>query len=152
MALSCGFRRSRALDLRRIQPCKYRLMPGRAILNAFDPTKAKIPRDVADPKPFDEPWQAELFALVVGLHEKGVFGWSDWAECLSAQLHKPDAALDGSDYYERWLLALESLLSRQGLAGSEELDTLQAAWRRAAHATLHGQPIRLENDPAIGGG
>lgn len=121
-------------------------------MNGPDRAAQPLPREMADPTPFDEPWQAEAFALVVGLHEKGLFSWSEWAETLSGHLHGSDTAPDGSDYYARWLRALETLLSRHGVAGPERFDQLQAAWQRAARATPHGQPIRLENDPAGGEG
>ena len=62
-------------------------------------------------------------------------------------MKKPDAASDGSDYYEHWLAALEKLLAAKGVAATSEVDTLAAAWERAAHATPHGKPILLENDP-----
>lgn len=96
---------------------------------------------------FSEPWQAEAFAMVVALHERGVFSWAEWAERLSAEVKRPGAAADGSDYYERWLEALERLLDEKGLAGHDEVDVVAAAWARAAHATPHGKPILLENDP-----
>jgi len=96
---------------------------------------------------FAEPWQAEAFAMVVALHERGLFDWAEWAERLSSEVKRPEAASDGSDYYERWLAALERLLAEKGLAGQDEVDAVAAAWERAAHATPHGQPILLENDP-----
>lgn len=96
---------------------------------------------------FAEPWQAEAFALTVALHERGVFSWSEWAERLSAEVHAPGAAQDGSDYYSRWLSALEKLLAAKGVASERDVDQLAAAWQRAAHATPHGKPILLENDP-----
>ncbi|TGT74539.1 nitrile hydratase accessory protein [bacterium M00.F.Ca.ET.159.01.1.1] len=97
---------------------------------------------------FAEPWQAEAFALTgVALHGKGLFSWSEWAEALSAEVKQPGAASDGHDYYEHWLAALETLLSRKGVAGKNDVDALAAAWERAAHATPHGKPILLENDP-----
>ncbi len=96
---------------------------------------------------FAEPWQAEAFAMVVALHERGVFSWGEWAERLSAEVKQHEAASDGSDYYERWLAALERLLAEKGLAGHDEVDAVTAAWERAAHATPHGKPILLENDP-----
>ncbi len=101
----------------------------------------------ADAPVFAEPWQAEAFAMVVALHERGLFSWSEWADALSAEVKSSDAAPDGSDYYERWLRALEKLLAAKGVAGVGEVDALAAAWERAAHATLHGKPILLENDP-----
>ena len=54
---------------------------------------------------------------------------------------------DGHDYYEHWLAALESLLASKGLAAKADVDTMAQAWERAAHATPHGKPILLENDP-----
>jgi nitrile hydratase accessory protein len=96
---------------------------------------------------FAEPWQAEAFAMTVALHDKGLFSWSEWADALAAEVKRPDAASDGHDYYEHWLAALESLLSAKGVAGRGDVDALAAAWERAAHATPHGKPILLENDP-----
>jgi nitrile hydratase accessory protein len=97
---------------------------------------------------FAEPWQAEAFALTVALHERGIFSWSEWAQALSAETGKPDAAADGGDYYAHWLAALEALLVAKGVTQASAVDALAAAWERAAHATPHGTPIRLENDPA----
>lgn len=96
---------------------------------------------------FAEPWQAQAFALTLALHERGLFSWSEWAEALSVEVKKPDAAPDGRDYYEHWLSALEKLLALKGAAAKPEVDAFADAWQRAAHATPHGQPILLENDP-----
>jgi nitrile hydratase accessory protein len=105
-----------------------------------------LPPGVDEPV-FAEPWQAEVFAMVVALHESGLFSWSEWAEILSAEVRRADAATDGRDYYEHWLAALEKLLAKKGVAASADVETLAAAWQRAAHATPHGKPILLENDP-----
>ena len=85
--------------------------------------------------------------MTVALHERGLFSLGEWAEALSAEVKRPDAAADGSDYYECWLRALEKLLAAKGAAATSEVDALAAAWERAAHATPHGKPILLENDP-----
>lgn len=95
---------------------------------------------------FAEPWQAEAFAMVIALHQKGLFTWNEWANALSGQLKRPGALDDASDYYQCWLLAL-SLITLKNIAGKDDIDKLTAAWQRAAHATPHGQPIKLENDP-----
>jgi len=55
---------------------------------------------------------------------------------------------DGHDYYEHWLAALEGLLASKGLAAKADVDAMAEAWERAAHATPHGKPILLENDPS----
>ncbi len=96
---------------------------------------------------FAAPWQAQAFALTVALHERGLFSWSEWAAALSAEVKAPGAAPDGSDYYDHWLRALEKLLAARGLAPPKDVDDIAAAWQRAAHATPHGRPILLENDP-----
>lgn len=96
---------------------------------------------------FAEPWQAEAFAMVLALHEKGLFSWSEWADTLSSELKKPGVAADGSDYYDCWLRALETLLAAKDVASPRDVGSLAAAWQRAAHATPHGKPILLENDP-----
>lgn len=96
---------------------------------------------------FAEPWQAEAFAMTLALHERGLFSWNEWAQTLSAEVKKPGAAPDGSDYYDHWLRALENLLAGKGVATASEVESLAAAWERAAHATPHGKPILLQNDP-----
>lgn len=107
---------------------------------------AGLPAGVDAPV-FAEPWQAQAFAMTVALHDKGLFSWSDWAEALSTEVKKPGAAADGHDYYEHWLAALEGLLASKGLAAKPDVDAMTEAWERAAHATPHGKPILLENDP-----
>jgi nitrile hydratase accessory protein len=103
--------------------------------------------DRPDPEPFTEPWQAQVFALTVHLHDQQVFTWSEWAEALSTEVSRPDAAADGSDYYHHWTVALEKLLAAKSVAAPTTVDELAEAWTRAAHATPHGQPIELSNDP-----
>ncbi len=85
--------------------------------------------------------------MVLALHEKGLFSWGEWADALSAEVKKQGVAADGSDYYDCWLRALEALLAAKELAAPQQVETLAAAWQRAAHATPHGKPILLENDP-----
>jgi nitrile hydratase accessory protein len=90
---------------------------------------------------FTEPWQASAFAMTVALNERGAFTWTEWAQALGAELKS------GDEYYACWLRALEKLLIAKGAASPAEIDDTAEAWHRAAHATPHGQPIVLENDP-----
>ncbi|WP_244642416.1 nitrile hydratase accessory protein [Phyllobacterium sp. 628] len=103
--------------------------------------------DGIDAPVFAEPWQAEAFALVLALHEQGLFTWDEWALALSSALKQPGALDDASDYYHCWVAALESLIAIKNVTNSADIDHVTAAWQRAAHATPHGQPILLENDP-----
>ena len=100
--------------------------------------------DLAPDAPvFAEPWQAEAFAMTVALHERGLFTWNQWAEALSRQVMAPG----GDNYFAAWLAALERLLVSLNVTTTTDVDLLTEAWQRAAHATPHGQPIHLENDP-----
>ncbi len=85
--------------------------------------------------------------MTVHLHEKGLFAWSEWAERLSDELHKPGRAIDGSDYFDCWVAALSGLLVAKGIADADAILALQQSWQRAAEATPHGKPIVLESDP-----
>jgi len=108
-----------------------------------------VPRD-ADGPVFEEPWQAQAFAMAVKLHERGVFTWKEWAATLSGEILRAQAGGDpdtGTTYYRHWLAALERLVVEKGIGTSWALVSRKDAWDRAARATPHGQPIRLENDP-----
>ena len=88
---------------------------------------------------FAEPWQAQAFAIVVKLHERGLYTWSEWAETLGREIKSSDRP-----YYESWLAALESIVETKAMmTNSERLDRI-TAWNEAAHATPHGQPIVLK--------
>jgi nitrile hydratase accessory protein len=100
---------------------------------------------------FAEPWQAKAFALTVLLHHRGAFTWPEWAAALAAECadDPSEAALQDSNsaYYQAWLRALQSLLAANGITALDEITALSEAWQRAALATPHGTPIRLENAP-----
>lgn len=90
---------------------------------------------------FNEPWEAQAFSLAVGLSERGVFSWPEWADVLAGVIADPSSAQ--LPYYEQWLLALETLLVSRNLLSAQELVARREAWRAAARATPHGEPILL---------
>ncbi|HXT06355.1 MAG TPA: nitrile hydratase accessory protein [Roseiarcus sp.] len=92
-----------------------------------------------EPKVFTEPWHAQVFAMVLALHERGLFSWREWTAALSAEI----ARFPERGSYENWLEALEGLIAGKGAATREELAALAQAWLEAAEATPHGQPIVL---------
>jgi len=95
---------------------------------------------------FRAPWEAHAFALVVQLHERGLYTWPEWAETLTQQIRAAQAAGDadlGDTYYHHWLAALETLVARKGASTDTELSRYARAWDRAAHRTPHGRPIEL---------
>lgn len=108
-----------------------------------------IPRDEGEPV-FAEPWEAEVFAMAISLHEQGLFTWKEWASSLG-QTIKSANNLDNSDtadnYYMHWLRTLEQLIVSKQIADQDHLDEMYTAWDRAAQSTPHGQAIELDNQP-----
>lgn len=107
------------------------LICGRPILNPLEFTTQRV---------FAEPWEAQAFAMVVKLHERGVFTWSEWAETLGAELK----ATPDRPYYESWLVALEKLVEQKRVMSHAERHARIEEWHEAAMATPHGKPIVLK--------
>jgi nitrile hydratase accessory protein len=107
---------------------------------------ASIPRD-ADGPVFREPWEAEAFAMTLALFERGLFSWKEWADALSAEIKRAQAAGDpdtGKTYYLHWLNALEAMIAAKGIADREMQHEYRDAWDHACDRTPHGQPIELK--------
>lgn len=104
-----------------------------------------LPQNDDGPR-FNEPWQAQAFAMTLALHEQGAFTWTEWAAALTDAIHRAQAGGDpdlGNTYYQHWLDALETLLQAKGLARADTLHALEHAWEDAAKRTPHGQTIVL---------
>lgn len=86
--------------------------------------------------PFAQPWQAQAFALTVALHQAGLFTWAEWTQALGAAL--AEGAADGSDYWERWLDALEGLVAARTGTPPQALADLARRRQAAAVASPHG--------------
>lgn len=107
-----------------------------------------IPVDERSPT-FNEPWEAQAFALMVALLRRGVFTPGEWATTLGEEIKLAQASGDpdsGTTYYRHWLAATERLVREKGLATDDTLRRYRDAWRSAAARTPHGQSIVL--DPA----
>ena len=105
----------------------------------------QIPRDDDGPV-FNEPWQAQAFALAVRLSEEGHFTWDEWATTLSQEITRAQFAGDpdlGDTYYHHWVVALERLCSEKNLVGLASMDQRTEEWRQAYLNTPHGKPIEL---------
>lgn len=99
------------------------------------------------PKQFDDPWQAQLFALTVALSDAGHFSWADWTVAFGATLKRHGARREldgGADYFNAWLDALEGVLDRTGMAAGADVARMKEAWEEAYLTTPHGQPVRLK--------
>jgi len=109
------------------------------------PSVAGLPADAGGPV-FKAPWEAQAFALVLALHEKGLFRWPEWAAALSDEIKAAQAAGDpdtGETYYLHWLAALERIVAAKGLTTPDVLACYHKAWDVAAERTPHGAPIEL---------
>src|SRR5271154_3159926 len=68
----------------------------------------------ADGPVFNAPWEARAFAMVLALHERGLFTWPEWSQAMAPPIdiaHQAAHADLGHDYYQYWLKALESLVN-----------------------------------------
>jgi nitrile hydratase accessory protein len=98
---------------------------------------------------FNEPWEAQAFALAVRLSEAGFFTWPEWAAVLSQEIKKAQEQGDpdlGNTYYHHWLAALERLCNQTGLVPAAELLRRKDEWREAYLHTPHGKPIELSKE------
>ena len=106
---------------------------------------AGLPQDDAGPV-FEEPWEAQAFALAVELSQQGVFTWKEWVAALADEIQEarnaghPDL---GDTYYQHWTRALTRLVADKGVVTPNQLEERAERWRRAYLATPHGQPVEL---------
>ncbi len=94
----------------------------------------------ADEPAFAAPWEAEAFALKAHLVETGRIRADEFAALFGEALRQDPAAADGgTGYFVAFVAALERAVA--AMAPPEELAAEREAWRQAAAATPHGQPI-----------
>src|SRR5882672_5762933 len=82
-----------------------------------------LPCDAEGPV-FREPWEAQAFAIVVALHQRGLFGWDEWAAMLGEEIKAAQRAGDpdtGETHYRHWLAALERMVAARALPMARRL-------------------------------
>lgn len=107
-----------------------------------------LPQDSGDSFHFDEPWQAQAFAITVELNRHGFFSWTEWVEVFSKEIQAhPATPEEGhtTGYYRQWLTALETIMAERGISQAPEIEAVQERWRTAYLHTPHGRPIELSN-------
>tara|TARA_B110001454_G_scaffold29264_1_gene28608 strand:- start:1997 stop:2377 length:381 start_codon:yes stop_codon:yes gene_type:complete len=95
---------------------------------------------------FAQPWEAQLFAMVLELTRQGVFSWAEWTKMLGVEIaavRDRGEADSGTTYYRHWLVTLEQLLSEKGVVQDSDLQNRMTQWREAYLNTPHGRPIQL---------
>ena len=115
-------------------------------MNSSVPTLPNDPSASDEEPVFEEPWEAQAFALVLRLSEQGLFQWSEWSAALATEIRHARETGDqdlGDTYYHYWLAALEKLLLEKSVLDSEAVKSRIEEWRRAYLNTPHGHPIEL---------
>ena len=109
-------------------------------MNPPDLSKLSGIKRQGDEPVFNEPWEAQAFAMTVNLHQNGVFEWQEWADTLSQEIHSGTVR----SYYEHWLSALEKIVADKALTTIPDLAEVKSRWQQAAIETPHGQAIVLK--------
>ena len=115
-------------------------------MNSSVPTLPSDPSATDEEPVFEEPWEAQAFALVLRVSEQGVFQWSEWTAALTTQISQARERGEqdlGDTYYHYWLAALENLLLENSVLDDKAISSRVEQWRRAYINTPHGQPIEL---------
>jgi len=71
---------------------------------------------------FHDDWERSAFAIAVSLSEQGLYDWSEFQQQLVAavaEAERDDPARPSRDYYESWLVSLESLLQEKRLIADD---------------------------------
>jgi len=106
-----------------------------------------LPKDEKGPV-FNEPWQAQAFAIAVSLCDEGYFTWSEWVDVFSEQVKLAQKSGDpdlGDTYYSHWLNALETIVAEKKIIDFPDMHQRKEAWKQAYLLTPHGQPIELQS-------
>ena len=133
-------------------PIIHEFQVARSVTTIDETVSQRVARSVpgalrnAEGPVFREPWEAQAFAIVVALHQRGVFGWDEWAAMLGEEIKAAQRSGDpdsGETYYCHWLATLERLVAHKGIADRAALKRCRDAWKRAADRTPHGVSIEL---------
>jgi nitrile hydratase accessory protein len=106
----------------------------------------------ADQLAFQQPWELRAFALAVAAYHNGQYDWTEFQLALIGAIRQWEDGAAGEpwSYYDRWLEALEHVLSGNGALTGTELDDRAAAVlstpRDANHHHAHREPVAI--DPA----
>ena len=102
---------------------------------------------------FSHPWELRAFALAVAAHQNGYYDWSEFQMALIGAIRRWEGSPEDAPwrYYERWLEALETVLSGTGVLEDAEVDQRSTEFRATPAGSDHHHPARREPvaiDPA----
>jgi nitrile hydratase accessory protein len=101
---------------------------------------------------FETAWEIRAFALAVAAHQSGQYEWPRFQQALIESIQRWEQSGTSAPwrYYDRWLEALESLMTEAGVVAPEEVEdrtrTVLDTPRNAGHHRAHREPVAV--DPA----
>lgn len=112
-----------------------------------EPTRG-VDRRIADVLPrrsgeivFDSPWEKHAFAMAVAMCQKGLVPFDEFRWRVVAAISTWERANQGQEerfhFYERWLLALERLLTDRGILSREEIERRASAIASDERGSAH---------------
>lgn len=86
---------------------------------------SELPRGGDEQLAFSQPWELRALAVAVAAYQNGLYDWSEFQLALIGAIRQwensPERREEPWRYYDRWLEALESVLSGTGLLSGNEL-------------------------------
>lgn len=95
------------------------------------------------PQSFDEPWQAQAYAMSQVLIESGQITPGDWAQTLGAAI-KARLATGAEDTSQTYFEAVTDALTTALKMDEQEMEATAQEWRLAYETTPHGKPVNLD--------
>jgi nitrile hydratase accessory protein len=114
------------------------------------PHAERIPHESND-EAFDAPWELRALALGIAAHYAGRYAWKDFQRALISSIREWETSKVHWpwQYYERWLVAMESLLAERDVVSREELDSRTQVVlntpRDASHQRRHPEPVAIDS-------
>lgn len=99
---------------------------------------------------FQTAWEIRVFALAVAAYDEGRFSWPEFQQALVGSIQRWESAGGPAPwrYYDRWLEALEEVLSGAGVLAPAELDerasAVLATPRNASHHRAKREPVGVD--------
>ncbi len=78
---------------------------------------------------FNQPWEGRAFGIAVALEAGHRCSWSAFSDRLAEEIAQEGPEADPSHYYERWLSALERVVTDGGLFRRDELEARAREYR-----------------------
>jgi nitrile hydratase accessory protein len=101
---------------------------------------------------FETAWEIRAFALAVAAYQSGQYDWPQFQQALIAAIQRWEESGQATPwrYYDRWLEALESLMTDAGVVSPVDVEdrtrTVLQTPRDAGHHRAHREPVAV--DPA----